>query len=150
MGRKGKYETDVLPRLSEISGWYQTMNESQIAQKLGVSVSSFENYKSDHPELCEALKKGKEILVDDLKDSLKKRAKGFHYTETKTTTRTEKGKKVQVVEEYKRYSPPDVGAIHLLLKNLDDTWRNDDKTTIDLKRQKLELEKQKATEENWV
>lgn len=149
MGRKDKYETHVKPRLDEIKGWYGILKESQIAKKLGVSVASFENYKTQHPELVECLKQGKEILIEDLKNTLKQKAKGFHYTETKKTIRVINGEKTQVVEEYERYSPPDTGAIHLLLKNLDDTWTNDDKQTLELKRQKLELEKLKAENENW-
>ena len=44
---------------------------------------------------------------------------------------------------------PDVAAIHLLLKNLDDDWRNDDRPTMRLKMQKLELEKTKIENESW-
>lgn len=54
-----------------------------------------------------------------------------------------------MIEEYERYSPPDTGAIHLLLKNLDPSWRNDDQATMNMKREKLELEKQKAEQDNW-
>lgn len=149
MGRKNKYETHVKPHLQDISKLYGELTEAQIAKKLGVSVASFENYKSEHSELVEALKTGKETLIQDLKDSLKMKAKGFHYTETKKTIRNVNGQKTQVIEEYDRYSPPDTGAIHLLLKNLDETWRNDDKATMDLKREKLEMEKRKAENENW-
>ena len=149
MGRKNKYETNVKPYLNDIPKWYETLTEAQIAKKLGVSVASFENYKSQYPELVECLQTGKEILIEELKDSLKKKAKGFHYKETKKTIRDVNGQRTQVIEEYEKYSPPDTGAIHLLLKNLDETWRNDDKATMDLKREKLELEKKKAEEENW-
>lgn len=149
MGRKNKYETHVEPYLKEIQEWYETLTEAQIARKLSVSVASFENYKLRYPELVEALQSGKEVLIEQLKDSLKKKAKGFHYTETKKTIRDVNGQRTQVIEEFERYSPPDTGAIHLLLKNLDDTWRNDDKATMDIKRQKIELEKQKAETDNW-
>lgn len=149
MGRKNKYETHVKPHLQEIPKWYEDLTEAQIADKLGISVASFENYKLKYPELVASLQSGKEILVEELKDSLKMKAKGFHYKETKKTIRNVNGQKTQVIEEYERYSPPDTGAIHLLLKNLDDNWRNDDKATIEMKRQKLELEKQKADAENW-
>ena len=149
MGRKNKYESNVKPYLKEIPKWYETLTESQIAKKLGVSVASFENYKLQYPELVEALQTGKETLIEELKDSLKRKAKGFHFTETKKTIRQVGDKKTQVIEEYERYSPPDTGAIHLLLKNLDPSWRNDDRATMDMKREKLELEKQKAEQDNW-
>lgn len=152
MGRKNKYESNVKPYLSEIPKWYETMTEGQIAQKLGVSVASFENYKIKYPELVACLNKGKEILADDLKDSLRKKAKGFYYTETKRTFITDaNGKQIGTVkvETTEKYAAPDTGAIHLLLKNLDEAWRNDDKETMDLKRRKIELDEQKAANDSW-
>lgn len=148
MGRKDKYETNVKPRLPEIRSWVGEHTEKQIAKMLGISVSSFEKYKTNHPELAECLQSGKKLLIQELKDTLKMKAKGFHYTEKKKIIRNVDGKKTQMIEEYDRYSPPDTGAIHLLLKNLDDNWRNDDKTTVELKKEKMELERQKS-EEGW-
>lgn len=149
MGRKNKYESHVKPRLTDIKEWYGTLTEAQIAKKLGISVASFEKYKLLYPELVACLQSGKEILIEELKETLKMKAKGFHYEETKTIIKKVDGVPVTTVEKYKKYSAPDTGAIHLLLKNLDESWTNDDKTTIDLKRSKLELEKQKAEEESW-
>lgn len=150
MGRKSRYETHVLPYLQQIQEWCQDLDERQIAvERLGIAISTWENYKKKYPELREVLKKGKQQLVGDLKAALKKKAKGFTYEETKTTIRNEGGKKITTVEKYKKYAQPDTGAIHLLLKNLDPEWTNDDQTTIDLKREQLELAKQKAENENW-
>ena len=149
MGRKGRYETQVQPKLGQIQEWYGLLTEEQIAKRLGVSVRSFERYKTQHEELRQALLNGKQALIEDLKATLKKKAKGFHYKETKKTIRNVNGQSTQVTEEYERYSPPDTGAIHLLLKNLDDTWRNDDKTTVDLKREKLELDRARQENESW-
>ena len=95
VGRKSRYETHVKPYLKDIQDWYELLNEEQIAKKLGISVASFENYKKRHPELKEVLQTGKELLVEELKNSLKKKAKGFYYEETKTSIRNENGKEVQ-------------------------------------------------------
>ena len=149
MGRKSRYETHVEPFLDKVREWIQLNNEADISKRLGVSHVSFEKYKREHPELRAALKDGRTELVEDLKLTLKKKAKGYTYTERKTYIKEISGQKVRVIEEYERYAQPDTGAIHLLLKNLDDSWRNDDKTTIDLKREKLELDKQKADNEIW-
>lgn len=148
-GRLSRYETYVLPHLDEIREWIGVMNEADIVKKLGICGTSFEKYKREHEELREALRGGRAQLVEDLKESLKRKAKGFEYTETKETVRVEAGKQIKVVERYTKYSPPDTGAIHLLLKNLDPEWRNDDRETMDLKQKKLELEKQKAEAEDW-
>lgn len=144
MGRKNKYETHVKPRLGEIAEWIQLLTEDQIAKRLGISPRSFATYKTEHKDLQEALQKGTETLVEELKLTLKKKAKGFTYTERKITVRNVNGETIRTVEEYERYAQPDTGAIHLLLKNLDPDWRNDDLTTVDLKKQKLQLEKDKA------
>lgn len=153
MGRNGKYETHVKPYLKEIQEWYEILNEEQIAKRLKISVKSFENYKKQHPELKKSLQNGKQMLIEDLRKSLKKKALGFTYTERKTYIKDVDGKKVKVIEEYEKYAQPDTGAIHLLLKNLDDKWRNEDKATMDLKQSKLEIEKKKAEteaeEESW-
>lgn len=149
MGRKSRYETHVEPHLDDIRKWYQLLNEGEIARKLGIGVTSFEKYKREHPELREALREGRFELVEDLKLTLKKKAKGFSYTEKKRVIRDENGKKTTSVEETERYFPPDTGAIHLLLKNLDDNWRNDDGPTMALRREKLELDKKRAETNDW-
>ena len=149
MGRTSLYDVKVQPRLQEISGWIQTMTEAQVAKKLGVGYRTFQRYKEDHAELAKALANGKEELVVELKGILKKKALGYYYKETKTYIKDEDGKKVRIVEETERYAHPDTGAIHLLLKNLDEAWRNDDQTTVDLKKARLELEKDKAEASAW-
>ena len=149
MGRKSKYETHVKPFLSDIQEWYELLTEEQIAKKLGISVASFENYKRKYPEFKKVLQAGKQSLIEDLKQSLKKKALGFTYKEKKTYIKEVDGQRVKIIEEYEKYAQPDTGAIHLLLKNLDKDWRNDDQATVDLKREKLELEKQKAENDNW-
>lgn len=149
MGRKAKYESNILPRLSDIPEMVGTMTEADIADELGISVSTFEKYKTQYPELRDALKNGKKLLVRELRTTLKKKAQGFYFTEKKKTIREINGVRNMVLEEFERYSPPDVGAIHLLLKNLDETWRNDDAETMRLKREKLEIDKTKAEGENW-
>lgn len=148
MGRKGKYETHVKPFLPQIAEWFELLSESQIAGKLGISVASFENYKKAYPELRECMKRSKEHLAEELKKNLKKKAQGFYYEESRTYVKREGGKTVKITETFKKYAQPDTGAIHLLLKNIDDEWRNDDRASYDMKREKIELEKQKA-ENDW-
>lgn len=149
MGRKNKYDTHVKPNLKQIQEWYADLDEKQIADRLGIAKSTWEKYKKENPELREALRRGKQDLVTDLKSSLKKKAKGFYYDETKTTIREENGKKVQTIEKYKKYAQPDTGAIHLLLKNLDPEWTNDDKTTIKLKKKQLDLNEKRVEQNEW-
>lgn len=153
MGRKSRYETHVKPFLGEISKWYEDLTEEEIAtKKLGVAVSTFEKYKKEHPELKQALLDGRHNLVIDLKASLKRKAKGFYYTETKTVKVHDFENDIDViakVETYKKYAQPDTGAAHLLLKNLDPNWHNDDAETLEIKKKQVELQKQKLEQDNW-
>jgi len=150
MGRKGKYETHVKPHLAEIKEWITEYTEKQIAQRLGVGLTAFAKYKNEHEELRKVLADGKVQLVRELKDALKKKAKGFAYTETKTSIRENPdGTTSKFIEKYEKYAQPDTGAIHLLLKNLDPNWRNDDKETMDLKRKQTEIAEKKAEAAEW-
>lgn len=150
MGRKGKYETHVEPRLHEVSKWICTMTEGQIASKLGINQSTFQRYKNKHPELAEALAEGIGNLKVELKETLKKKAQGYTYKEVKTTKKIEGGKVIAVTQEtYERYAQPDTGAIHLLLKNIDEDWRNDDKTSVDLKKRQLDLTEKRVEQGEW-
>lgn len=149
MGRKNKFESHVRPFLDKITEWIAFENEVEIAKKLGIAERTFERYKKDHEELREALRNGRKDLVKDLKATLKKKAQGFYYTETKTTVRDTGEGKVRIIEEFRRYAQPDTGAIHLLLKNLDPEWRNDDQTTVDLKKEKIQMEKERAEQNQW-
>lgn len=151
MGRKNKYETHVMPHLGEIPKWYETMTEGQIAAKLGVSSSSWENYKNAYPELVACLRQGKDILIDELKSTLKKKALGYDYPEIKEKSEPDENGYMKVVGRTVtiKHVVPDLGSIHLLLKNLDETWHNDDHVTIDLKREQMDLAKQKAEADAW-
>lgn len=152
MGRKNKYETHVKPFLNDIPKWYESMTEGQIAKKLGIATSTFESYKLKYSELAERLSRGKEFLIDDLKSNLKMKAQGFKYTETKTIKALDEDTGelvvVQIIEQEK-YAQPDTGAIHLLLKNLDPAWHNDDQETINIKRKQLEIAEKKAQGDDW-
>lgn len=149
MGRKNLYDTLVEPYLDEVKKMAGTLSEGQIARRLGITADTFVRYKKQHPELVAALIDGRRELVESLKEALKKKGLGFPYTEKKTTVREADGVLTKTIENFERYSPPDTGAIHLLLKNLDPEWRNDDRETMDLKAKKLELERQKAEAEDW-
>ena len=149
MGRKSKYETHVQPHLEDIKEWITEETEGDIAKRLRISQQSFENYKKNYPELQEALRCGKEELISELRQTLKRKARGYTYTETKTIIRDDGKNKVKIIEKNERYAHPDTGAIHLLLKNLDKTWRNDDHETMEIKKKQVELTERKLENEEW-
>lgn len=151
---KSKYDSHVKPHLDKITKWTEDLTDEQIAARLKISRKSFIEYKKQHPELVEALEKGKKRLVVELKDTLKKKAKGFYYEEVKTVKIHNPDPEadqewIEKIEINRKYAQPDTGAAHLLLKNLDPTWRNDDAETMKLKKQQVEIQKQKLEQDNW-
>lgn len=154
MGRKSKYERCVKPYLDDITKWTEEYNEGEIAAKLKIAPETFSRYKTLFPELAEAVNNGKNNLVKELKNTLKKKARGFHYEETKITKIHNPDDEsdqewIEKIEVNQKYAQPDTGAIHLLLKNLDPDWRNDDEATMKLKKEQLEIQKKRAEAESW-
>lgn len=133
-----------------IREWTRIMTEEQIALSCGISYSSFQNFKKKYKELEDELVKGKMLLCQDLKSALIKKAKGYEYEETTTQVIEKDGKKTKEIKKVIKHIPPDTGAIHLLLKNNDSTWHNDDSIVLELKKQELELKKQLAAKEEQI
>lgn len=154
MGNKSKYETYVKPYLEDIKIWTESLTDREIAEKLKISPRTFATYKKDYPDLAQALEDGKKKLVRTLKETLKKKAKGFYYEEVKTVKihnpdPDAESEWIERIEINRKYAQPDTGAAHLLLKNLDPNWRNDDRETMDIKKKQIELQKQKLEQDNW-
>ena len=151
MAQRPEYETHVAPYLKQIPEWYKTMSVRQIAAKLGVSKTTLYKYAKEHPELAAALEGSKTDLVDDLKNSIKKRALGYTWTEvTQEKALDEDGELVVVKEKsVTKHVPADLGSAHLLLKNLDPTWHDADHTTIKQREKELRIKQQKADAAEW-
>ena len=125
-GRKTKYDTHVVPYLKRIPSWRkQGMTEEQVADKLDIAYSTLNLYKNKYSEFSEALKKGKEELIEELKDSLYKKAMGYEYEETETWLEEVDGVQKKRVKRMKKVAHPDTGALAFALKNLaPDEWRD--------------------------
>ena len=145
-GRPNKYESNVKPKLAEIEKMCLTMTEKQIALSLGVNPSTWCEYKCKYPELNEAIKKGREGLIIELRSTLIRKAKGFTYSEKKTI---KENNKVVREEIYEKASLPDVAALNLLLKNYDkENWANDPQA-LKLREKELELQEKKIEQGEW-
>lgn len=146
------YATHVEPYLEEIPVWYKTMTVRQIAAKLGLSKTTLYKYAQKYPELAAALEGGKTAFVDDLKNSIKKRALGYTWVEvTQEKAIDESTGELVVVKEKSvtKHVPADLGSAHLLLKNLDPKWHDADMITIKQRDKELAIKKQKAEAAEW-
>lgn len=168
-GKPRKYDDYVKPYLPLISEWCRTMTEQQIAEKLGIAYSTFNQYKVDYPEVKEAIKKGRQNLVAELKGSLIKKANGYEYTEKKVTTEHVKwpdemyealigagftpqqiaSSRIVKTEVAHKKMAPDVAAINLALKNYDrEDWANDPQM-LDIRKKELELKERQIENNEW-
>ena len=144
-GRKNKYEKHVKPHFKDIEKWLNNgASERQVAEALGISYASFNNYKRDFPELRELCEKPRVGVILELRSALVKRAIGFTYEEKKQyITEDEEGGKKKHTEITTKQALPDTTAIFGAL-NLYDPEYVRDKKAHELKEQELELRKQMA------
>lgn len=151
-GRKDAYETKIKPRFDEIRDWLiNGASDDNIIHNLGITSSTFYKHLSEKTEFSELIKNGRISIVAELRSALIKKAKGFDYTESKIIEREDPdtGEKIKTVETYNKKSLPDVAALNLALKNYDpDNWSNDPQGD-KIKREELELKKQKIEKEDW-
>lgn len=76
---KSKYESIVEPKLVVIEGWARNgLTIEKIAKNLGISKVTF---YTEHTELSERLKKGKEVVDIEVENALLKRALGYKVDE---------------------------------------------------------------------
>lgn len=151
-GRKDAYETKIKPRFDEIREWLVNgASDENIYRNLGISYQTFYKHLNEKTEFSELIKNGRVAIVAQLRSALIKKAMGFEYQESKIIEREDPdtGEKVKTVETYNKKALPDVAALNLALKNYDpDNWSNDPQGD-KIKREELELKKQKLEKEDW-
>ena len=158
-GRKNVYESKIKSRFTEIEAWVKKgVTERSIANKLGISYSTFNKYKAEETEFSELLKKGRESSVDDLENAMFLSALGGKQSVRKAMKVKriiykdgKKDKEIEIMEPYEEevYTPPNTTAGIFLLK----CWGKDrgytnDPAMLDLKKKELEL-KEKAQDDEW-
>lgn len=149
-GRRGLYETHVAPFFDRIDKLLNDgASEEQVAATLGVSYSSWSNYKKQHKELDDLCRKPRSKLVDDLRSALVKKALGYTYEEKKQyITEDADGNKKKHTEITTKYAQPDTTAIFGALNIYDSDYVKDRKN-YELKQQELELRKMNLEYKDW-
>lgn len=80
---KGKFQPWINDEgLLKLEGWARDgLNDEQIAHNIGISRQTLYKWEAKYSDICDALKKGKEIVDREVENALLKRAKGFQTTE---------------------------------------------------------------------
>lgn len=150
-GRKSVYDTDIKPHIDEIKKAVSAgATIKEVAEALGIAESTLHKYKADKKELADAFARGREKVVFEIKAALLKKALGFYYDEEKKTGRVDKnGDNIVMIETYKRYCVPSETAAGMLLRNYDKEWRDNDNTSVEIRKQEHELRKAIAEANNF-
>ena len=88
----------------------------EIADVLGINVSTLRKWKKDYVALNDALRAGARELAFEIKASLLKQALGYKEKEIKII---KKGDDIVNTEIVERYYPPNAQACAMLLRNYD-------------------------------
>lgn len=149
-GRKGKYETHVLPNFDKIEKMLnEGASEKQCAEALGVSYPAWNNYKKDYPAFGELCSKPRTKLIENLRSALVKRALGFTYEEKEQyIVKDVDGNKKISTKIFTKQALPDTTAIFGALNIYDPDYVKDKKAH-ELKEQELELRRMKAELEDF-
>lgn len=126
---KGKYQEWLEPDgLILLEGWARDgLSKEQIAHNIGINVKTLYDWEQKYDPICNAIKKGKEVVAYEVENALYKRALGFEAEETTTEVRKDaRGNTIEKhVKRVKKQVAPDTGAAIFLLKNLrPDKWRD--------------------------
>lgn len=132
-GRTPQYTQWLAPEgLEQLEGWTKEgLTIEQIAKnKIGIHARTLHQWMVDHPQIGQAIKKGRVHCVLEVENALFKSAIGYEARETMRETLTDKsqyGDTVTVKERTTtRHIPPNVAAAIFILKNRAPTaWRAD-------------------------
>lgn len=133
---KGKYEKWLEPDgLLLLEAWARDgLTDEQLAEKMGISRSTLNEWKKKFPDISDTLKRGKDVVDIEVENSLLKRAKGCTVVEeTQELMLDPDAGKRELITTKKviKEIPPDTTAQIFWLKNRrPDLWR--DKQSMEL------------------
>lgn len=147
----------IRDNLDRIEKWVASgLSMKEIAKNLGISERTLYKYKAEDKQFMQTVKKGRQVAVEILENTMFKSATGFmqtvkKYEKVKRCTYKD-GKKLkeweEVIElEVEEYFKPDITAGIFLLKN----WGNyvNEPRVLEIRQQELELQKKKVEESGW-
>ena len=112
--------------LLRIEGWAKDgLTDEQIAKNMGISRGTIYDWKKNHSDISNALKRGKEVVDREVENALEKAAVGYWVEETKTYIEEVDGRKKKKIEKNKKWIPANTTAQIYWLKNRKpEQWRD--------------------------
>lgn len=113
-----------------------------IANRIGIAVSTLRMWRMQYPDIDNALKKGREIIDYKVENALLKSALGYHTKEVKVTTTIRFGKTVETIKEVTdKEQAPNVSAIQCWLYNrLPNKWKKNRDQLIELNEEDTKIQ----------
>lgn len=119
MGRKSKIDKIDFDQVESFGKFGLT--DEQIAEALGISKATLNNYKKKYPLFLDSLKKGKEVADKNVIESLYRRATGYSHPDVHISNYQGKVTITQIIKHY----PPDPFSIVYWLNNrIPEQWKN--------------------------
>lgn len=109
-----------------VQGWRRDgLSDEQIANNIGVHVSTVYSWRKEHSEFGEAYKKGTEVSTYEVENALYKSAIGHFVEEIEMVETTTPMGVNQTKKKHRRYIPPNTAAQIFILKNRRPDWWKD-------------------------
>lgn len=121
--------SDIKEKLILVECWARDgLTDEQISNNLGISTTTFYEYKKNYPEFSESLKRGKEIVDYEVENALLKRALGYEFEEKTYKTRWDENqgrfREVLTKKVRKEVVPDTTAQIYWLNNRKPKQWRN--------------------------
>lgn len=119
---KGKYEYWLTPEgLLKLEGWARDgLTDEQIAHNMGINIATLYRWKEKYCDICESLKRGKDVVDRQVENALLKRALGYEYEEVKK--KFERGVMTERTVTKKEVIPDVTAQIFWLKNRKRETW----------------------------
>mgnify|MGYP000845317959 CR=1 FL=1 len=117
-----------------LAGWARSgYSDGDIAQLMGVSISTYKRWFDKYPKIRKALKTSKEVVDFKVENALLKSALGYTTKESRVLIIMRHGKVVETQRETLAHEvAPQIGAIRMwLLNRQPDVWKNENKMSMD-------------------
>lgn len=121
---KGKYQEWLNPeKLILLESWARNgLTDEQIAHNIGITAKTLYEWKNKYSEICESLKKGKEVVDILVENALLKRALGYQYEEV--SEKYEMGVLTERKVTKKEVIPDTTAQIYWLKNRKPEVWRD--------------------------